>query len=87
MAINKKSQEFINRIAAVMEKPPKFNLEKVTEALENYYKLLDVPMPKIEVAKDLVLGYKIVWGAAGGAAREWGRASGREWVLGSGFGE
>lgn len=67
MAINKKSQEFINRIAAVMEKPPKFNLEKVTEALENYYKLLDVPMPKIEVAKDLVLGYKIVWGAARGA--------------------
>lgn len=72
------SKKIIKRIEKVMAIPPKFNLKEITKCFERQYKLLGVEVPEIVVADDMVIGYKLAWGAARGAAWDaaWGAAGG-----------
>jgi len=66
--INKGAQEVIKIIKQAVDNPH-WDQKKVVESMKEYYRLLDVPMPKIKVAKNMVLAYKICTGAARDAAR------------------
>ena len=65
MKINKQAQSVIDRLAAInYDEPPKLNVEKVTQLFKEQYELLGVKIPKVEVADDMLLGYKIARDAA-----------------------
>lgn len=77
MKFNRPAQSIINRISAVMESPRKFDKNLVIKALTKYYELLGVEMPKVEIADNLVMGFKLSTDAARDAA--WGAARGAAW--------
>ncbi len=75
---NAAATQLINRLSALDYDEPHFNADKVIEHMRRHYELLGVPMPKIEIAGNMVAGFQIARGAARGAARDaaWDAAAG-----------